>query len=108
MRQLISRGTVPGVIIAAYDQIAYGAMKYAECQGYRIPQDVSFVGIDDISPAPYLGIPLASLHVDFEEVCEQIAALILKRIENRHFRGKNEIVAPVKVVVRESLGRQEP
>ena len=103
MRQLIARGRLPDVIVAAYDQIAYGAMKYAESQGYRIPEDLSFVGIDDISPTPYLGIPLSSLHVDFERVCEQVVELILKRIENKHFREKNEIVVPIKVMIRQSL-----
>lgn len=103
MRQLIDRGTLPDVIVAAYDQIAYGAMKYAENQGYRIPQDLSFVGIDDISPTPYLGIPLSSLHIDFEQVCEQVVELMLKRIENRHFREKKEIVVPIKIMIRQSL-----
>ena len=103
MRQLIERGRVPDVIVSAYDQIAYGAMKYAEQQGYRIPEDLSFVGIDDISPTPYLGIPLSSLHIDFEGVCEQVAKLILRRIENRHYREPSEIVVPVSVVIRQSL-----
>jgi LacI family repressor for deo operon, udp, cdd, tsx, nupC, and nupG len=103
MRQLIERGKLPDVIVAAYDQIAYGAMKFAEQQGYRIPEDLSFVGIDDISPTPYLGIPLSSLHMDFEGVCEKVVKLIFKRIENKHYREPNDIVVPVSVMIRQSL-----
>lgn len=106
MRQLIERGSVPSVIFAAYDQIAYGAMRYAQKCGYRVPDDISFVGIDDISLAPYLDIPLSSLHIDFETGCEKIAELIFKRIENRHYRARSEIGIPVTVNLRESLKRK--
>lgn len=105
MRALIARGCLPSVIVASYDQIAYGAMKIAQAEGYRVPEDISFVGMDDISSTPYLGVPLASLHVDFEEACREIAELIFKRMDVRYYRERNRIVVPVKVVVRESLGR---
>lgn len=106
MRQLIEMGSVPSVIFAAYDQIAYGAMRYAQKHGYRVPDDISFVGIDDISLAPYLDIPLSSLHIDFETGCEKISELIFKRIENRHYRARSEINISVTVNVRESLKRK--
>lgn len=105
MRQLIERGKVPSVIVAAYDQIAYGAMKYAVEQGYRIPDDISFVGMDDISSAPYLGTSLSSIHTDFESVCPQIVDLIFRRIENRHYRTRSAIRVPVNVNIRDSLKR---
>ena len=103
MRALIERGALPSVIVTAYDQIAYGAMKYAKARGYRVPEDISFVGIDDISPTPYLGVPLCSLHIDFESVCDGIVELILRRMENRHYRSREEITVPVTVHIRESL-----
>jgi DNA-binding LacI/PurR family transcriptional regulator len=103
MEELIKRNAVPTVVVAAYDQIAYGAMQAARNAGYRIPEDVSFVGIDNISVTPYFEIPLSSLETDFEAVCPQIIDLLFKRIENRYYRAKEEIVAPVKLNLRESL-----
>lgn len=103
MRALIERKKLPSVIVAAYDHIAFGAMKYAQAKGYRVPEDLSFVGMDDISATPYLGIPLSSLHVDFEQACKQIADLMFKRMEVRYYREQNQIVVPVRVIVRESL-----
>ena len=104
MRELIERGDLPSVIIAAYDQIAFGAMRYAQSQGYRIPKDLSFVGMDDISVTPYFEIPLSSLHVNLEDVCAQVVDLIFKRMENRHYRGRTEITVPVTFKLRDSLG----
>lgn len=103
MRALIARKKLPSVIVAAYDYIAFGAMKCAREMGYRVPEDISFVGMDDVSSTPYLGIPLSSLRVDFEQACRKIADLMFKRIAVRHYRERNQIIVPVKVVLRESL-----
>lgn len=105
MRALFEGGDIPTVIVAAYDQIAYGAMRYAREKGYRIPDDISFVGMDDISAATYFDVPLSSIHLGYEEVCEEICDLVFKRIENRHYRSRNLITVPVTVNVRESLKR---
>ena len=101
--ELIGRNAVPTVIVAAYDQIAYGAMQAARKAGYKIPEDISFVGMDDLSVTPYFDIPLTSLQMDFEAVCPQIIDLLFKRLENQYYRAREEINAPVKLNVRPSL-----
>ena len=103
MRMILDRGDVPSVIVAAYDQIAYGAMKYAREKGYRIPDDISFVGMDDISAASYFDVPLSSIHAAYEKVCDKICDLVFKRIENRHYRAKEYLIVPVTFNIRESL-----
>ena len=106
MRMLIERGDVPSVIVAAYDQIAYGAMRYAKAHGYDIPNDISFVGMDDISVTDYLDVPLTSLHTHTEDVCARVADLIFKRIDNRHYRERTEIVIPATLNLRKSLAKK--
>ena len=103
MRAILDKGDVPSVIVAAYDQIAYGAMKYARERGYRIPEDISFVGMDDISAASYFDVPLSSIHAGYEEVCDKICDLVFERIKNRHYRAKEYLIVPVAVNIRESL-----
>lgn len=103
MKRLIDRNEVPSVIVAAYDQIAYGAMKYARERGYKIPEDISFVGMDDISAASYFDVPLSSIHAGYEEVCDKICDLVFERIKNRHYRAKEYLIVPVTVNIRKSL-----
>ena len=103
MRVLIERGRLPSVIITAYDRIAYGAMRYSKSKGISIPNDISFVGMDDISSTSYLDIPLSSLHTDFDKACPEIVDQIFERIKNRHYRSRANITVPVKVKIRESL-----
>ena len=103
MQRIIDSGDLPTVIVAAYDQIAYGAMNRALKCGLRVPDDISFAGSDDISVTQYLGVPLTSIRKEMENVCEQIIDLVFKRIENKHYRKRREIVIPSKICIRESL-----
>lgn len=103
MRTLIERGNLPSVIITAYDQIAYGAMKYARDMGYKIPEDISFVGMDDITATSYFEIPLSSIHIGYEESCKEICELMFAKIDNKHYKQREKITVPVEVNIRESL-----
>ena len=103
MQMLLDSGDLPTVIVAAYDQIAYGAMNRALKCGLRVPEDISFVGFDDISVTPYLGVPLTSVRTEIGNVCEQIIDLVFKRIDNKHYRKRREIIIPTSVFIRESL-----
>ena len=103
MKRLIDSKSVPSVIVTAYDEIAYGAMQYAEKAGYKIPDDISFIGMDDLKATRYLGVPLSSIHFDLDEISGLIAELIFKKIENKHYREQSKITVPATLNVRESL-----
>lgn len=106
MQTLLDRcsgGELPTAVLAAYDQIAFGAMRCAQKNGLRVPEDMSFIGIDDISVTDYLGVPLSSIRVRLEDVCEQVIDLLFRRIENRHYREWQEIVIPARLQLRDSV-----
>ena len=103
MRTLIERGSLPSVIVTSYDQIAYGAMKYARENGYEIPEDISFVGMDDITAAAYFDVPLSSIHAGYEDICERVCDLVFERMKNRHYRSREVITVPITVNIRASL-----
>lgn len=105
--ELVRRGDVPEVIVAGYDYIAYGAMKQAKSHGYRIPDDVCFASFDDLSTADYMDVPLTSVRTHTENVTKTLVDLLFKRIENRYYRERQEIVVGTSVILRESLCRAE-
>ncbi|WP_252891118.1 substrate-binding domain-containing protein [Thermoclostridium stercorarium] len=45
---MIKNRKVPSAIVAENDIIALGIMESAERHGYRVPDDISIIGIDDI------------------------------------------------------------
>lgn len=47
MAELLSLGRPPTAVFAHSDEIAFGAMRSARLAGYRIPEDLSIIGVDD-------------------------------------------------------------
>lgn len=110
MQKLIDqchRTELPSAVVTAYDQIAFGAMYCAQRNGFRIPEDISFIGMDDISVTNYLGVPLSSIGVQIDEVCERVVDLVFRRIENKHYREWEEIVIPARLQLRASVSRKD-
>ena len=60
---LLSMSNLPTVIFCGSDLIAMGAMNALEESGVRIPEDVSIIGIDDISFAFLTRLPLTTISV---------------------------------------------
>lgn len=61
----------PDAIIAAYDEIALGAMHVLSKQGIKIPQDIAFLGINNIPYAAYSSIGLTSIDIFSAEKCKE-------------------------------------
>ena len=72
--------------VAANDQMALGAMLALKERGYRVPDDMSVVGIDDIPEAAYFDPPLTTLRVDFEAQGRASVLELLARIEGNRSR----------------------
>ncbi|MBT2514610.1 LacI family DNA-binding transcriptional regulator [Arthrobacter sp. ISL-30] len=68
-------------VVAANDQMALGAMLALTEQGYRIPEDISVAGIDDIPEAGYFSPPLTTLRVNFAAQGRNAVQQLLGQIE---------------------------
>ena len=106
-RHLAIAGELPDVIVAAYDQIAFGAIRCAKRMGIKVPEDVSIVGIDDVTATDFIDVPLTSLHVHTEETSKTIVDLLFKRIDNRNYRETKEFTIPLSINIRESLAKKK-
>ena len=51
----------PTAVFCANDLIALGALETARLRGYRVPQDISVVGFDDIDDAERAFPPLTTI-----------------------------------------------
>lgn len=63
MLSLLERpaGDRPDAVFAANDLLAIGAMIEAQSRGVRVPEDMAFVGYDDIDFDSYVATPLSSV-----------------------------------------------
>lgn len=55
-------------IVCASDMLALGAMQALLSAGYRVPQDVSVIGFDDLPISEHCEVPLSTMHVEREEM----------------------------------------
>ena len=68
LEHLKQKPKLPTAFFADNDMIALGAMKALQEMGYRIPEDVSIVGFDDLPFSEISNPPLTTLRVPKQEM----------------------------------------
>ena len=97
----------PEAIIAFSDDIAMGLIQALNELGYRVPEDISVSGYDDIQFAKLFSPALTTIRQDKKKIAETAADLLLKMIhENQIIKGMTMI--PVELIVRQSTKRIKP
>ena len=102
VRQLLETHPDTTAIICAYDNIAYGAIRQLKKAGLQVPQDVSVVGIDNISSSTHTKPALTSIDTQPEEVCRIAWELLQGKLQN-NYRPRQNIMIKTRLVLRESL-----
>lgn len=100
--QMLTQRNIPDAIIAAYDYIAFGAMAALKEAGYRIPEDIAVIGMDDVHLNQYVDTPLTTIQIHFDELCDAAMDLIMKKIENKYYFLRQEITVNASLVCRAS------
>ena len=109
VQAVLSEREVPTVIFCGNDLIAMGAMNALEEAGVRVPEDVSVIGIDDISFAFLARPPLTTISVPRERLGSVAFEALEKILKLKRKRGE-EYYLETELVVRRStaLARQHP
>lgn len=89
----------PDAVFAVNDQTAMRAIDVCHAAGLRVPQDVAFVGFDDLEAAAYFDPPLSTIRVPKEELGGQGVALLL---DSKSQRSNPQRSLPTTLIVRES------
>ena len=106
IQQMLEKGTDCSAIICAYDNIAFGAMKELRKHGYRVPEDFSIIGIDNINISEYMDTSLSSIGVDPNEVCMIAWDLLSKKLKNQYFHSNQKIILRGNLILRESVAKK--
>lgn len=102
VEEWLREGTLPTAILAGYDNIAIGIIQALTKHGYRVPEDVSVIGMDDISVAPFLEPPLSSIETNTEDTCRYAVELMMKKLENPFVGERTPVLFPAKFIPRGS------
>jgi LacI family transcriptional regulator len=95
----------PTAIFSTNDLNALFAYNAINDMGYKIPEDISVVGFDDIWTAGDAKPPLTTVRV-YKEELGSIGVRTLLRIINGELTGPVNIIMPVKLIERESVQKR--
>jgi DNA-binding LacI/PurR family transcriptional regulator len=99
-KKIIERGKLPRAFICGYDYLAIGAMRCFTEHGYRIPDDIAIIGMDDIPEAEFMNRPLSSINSNTKDACRAAADTLINMLMGKAY--KKCTVIPAKLNLRKS------
>lgn len=102
MQRLLALPEPPDAVFCFNDLLAIGALRAAHAAGYRVPDDVAIVGVDDIEECSFTEPPLTSVRPDKQFIARTAVSLLAERISGGREREPQDVVAPHELRVRAS------
>lgn len=91
----------PTAVFCSGDRLAVGAMLRTQEEGLRVPEDISFISIDDTMLCRYVRPMLSTVHIDMEELGLQAMRLLKQAIDGKP--SENLVLTMDHVVERNSV-----
>lgn len=99
-KKLLSGKKSPTAIVCTVDSFAIGAMRCAKELGYTIPDDISFIGIDDVLLSRYIEPKLTTIGIDKVEMGAMAMDMLLKKINGEKVES---VLLPMELIERDSV-----
>jgi len=96
---LLSKQQLPDAILCGYDAIAFGVIHTLIQHGVRVPEDVTVVGINDITSASFFYGGLTSVKFEYSTVIPELVENVIECVNFGKERAKNFSVS-ARLVVR--------
>lgn len=105
-KQLLTDSPEITGIICANDLMAIGAINYANFKGYRVPDDLSIIGFDDIELASSITPKLTTISYPLERMSRLAVDSIMKQLEAKEDVCEN-VSLFTKLVIRDSASNKK-
>ena len=103
MKRFLEMDSRPTAVLCSYDYVALGAMEYAREHGVEVPDEISFIGFDNLPICQMTRPRLTSIGTRSTDVSDDVVEIILKRIDNKFYRSGKPIVIKTKLHIRDSV-----
>ncbi|WP_158563848.1 LacI family DNA-binding transcriptional regulator [Jiangella anatolica] len=102
--QIEALGDVDG-LVAANDEMAFGAMRHLLGRGRRVPEDLAVIGFDDFGLSRVTTPSISTMHVPAERMATQATDRLFDLIGGaRVAADEAHTVQPVELIARQSCG----
>lgn len=103
MGKLLKLRQRPSAVFCFSDDMAIGAMSILQANGFRIPQDMSVIGFDDIRYAALMTPALTTIRQPLEDIGKACMKLLLEQLSGNN-KEPQFMQLPFSLVVRQSTG----
>jgi LacI family transcriptional regulator len=93
----------PTAIFCANDQLAIAAIHETALRGWRVPHDVSIIGVDNSDNGRYAETPLTTIDVPIEQVGRESVKALIRMMDGAGTKPVRKIVPGAKIVERLSV-----
>ena len=98
---------LPTAFVAANDVLAIGACSGLKESGYKIPEDISIIGFDDLPYSSIIDPPLSTVRVQKERMGRLAMSRLIERIE-KPIPERIMLTIRSEIVLRGSIGKLKP
>ncbi len=97
---------MPEAVFAASDTMAIGAIRAVREAGLRVPEDIAFVGFDDLPIASLSDFKLTTVHQPIFQFGAKAVETLIDLIENG-IKPSRRIIMDTDLVIRDSCGASQ-
>lgn len=101
MQHILARSPLPTAVFASGDLLAVGTMLAIREAGLHVPDDISVVGLDDLTIAAYQNPPLTTVRQSLTELATLGSRMLFNILDNKEPEQQEIVMEPV-LVVRQS------
>jgi DNA-binding LacI/PurR family transcriptional regulator len=87
MLKILRNRKLPSAMFCAGDLYAIGAMRCAQEKGYSVPQDISFIGMDDIVLSNHITPPLTTIGYNTFDMGKMAVDLLMRKINGEQVQS---------------------
>jgi LacI family transcriptional regulator len=103
MKQIIDNNNGYTAIVCFDDITAFGAIRSSSENGFKVPEDISVIGFDDLIISAYYNPPLTTIRQPMKEIGQKTANLLLEIINNKELpKEQIKIIMQPELVIRNS------
>lgn len=102
MKELLSLKNPPTAVFTANDSIAIGALKAAKAMSWRVPEDISIIGMDDIYASTVTSPELTTIAKPKYDIGVNAARILLNHVENNMKVSPEKLKMNCELIVRAS------
>jgi DNA-binding LacI/PurR family transcriptional regulator len=100
--EVAKRTPRPTALVTMNDMLAIGTIARLHDLGFRVPSDISIVGIDDLYLDSLISPAITSMRQPLPDIAQAMLERLIARLENPK-APTNELVFQPKLVVRDSV-----